>query len=200
MNDRCILFVGDSFVAGAGDPEGLDWPGRVVAAAWGAGLPMTAYNLGVRGENTREVASRFRAETTPRLIPGADNRVVIAVGANDVSLGEAGRQTLTTEESIRLMSGILDDADELGATAMVLSPGPAGIRDHDQRSRALGAEFQSLCRERSLRYIDVLDDLLASETWAREARANDGLHPGAGGYAAYAQLVLDAGWLDWLRD
>jgi acyl-CoA thioesterase-1 len=199
VNDRCVLFFGDSFVNGAGDATGLGWPGRLVAAAWGAGLPLSAYNLGIRGESTRDVALRFRAEAEPRLIPGADNRVVIAVGANDVSLDETGEQEIATEESLRLMSEMLDTAAELGATAMLLSPGPAGIPDHDARSRALGEAFASLCDERGLRYVDVLDDLLASEPWARTARANDGLHPNEEGYAALAQLVLDAGWLDWIR-
>jgi acyl-CoA thioesterase-1 len=200
VNDRCVLFFGDSFVAGAGDPEGLGWAGRLVAAAWRAGLPMTAYNLGVRGEGSRDVAQRFRAEAAPRLIPGADNRAVIAVGANDVSLDEEGVQEIETAESVELMAGMLDGCAELGITAMVLSPGPAGIPDHDARSRALGERFRGLCADRGLRYVDVLDDLLASEPWKREAAANDGLHPGADGYAALARLVLDAGWLGWLSD
>jgi acyl-CoA thioesterase I len=199
VNDRCVLFVGDSFVNGAGDATGLGWPGRLVAAAWDAGLPMTAYNLGVRGESTRDVARRFRAEIEPRLIPGADNRAVIAVGANDVSLGPDGEQELSTEESAGLMAGMLEDAATLGATAMLLGPSPAGIPDHDARSRSLGARFEGLCRERGLRYVGVLDELLAAEAWTRTARANDGTHPNEEGYALLADLVLDAGWLDWLR-
>jgi acyl-CoA thioesterase I len=200
VNDRCVLFFGDSFVAGAGDPEGLGWAGRLVAASWDADLPTTAYNLGVRGENSRDVARRLRIEAEPRLIPGADNRVVIAVGANDVSLDEDGREEIEAAESAGLMAGMLDDCAELGITALVLSPGPAGLADHDARSRALGERFERLCADRGLRYVDVLDDLLESESWKREAAANDGLHPGAEGYAALARLVLDAGWLDWLRD
>jgi acyl-CoA thioesterase I len=199
VNERCVLFFGDSFVNGAGDATGLGWPGRLVAAAWEARLPMTAYNLGVRGQSTRDVASRFRAEAEPRLIPGADNRIVIAVGANDVTLGPDGEQALSTDESLELMTRMLDEAAALGATAMLLSPGPAGIPDHDERSRALGGRFKSLCDERGLLYLDVLDDLLASEPWTRTARANDGIHPNEEGYAALAALVLGRGWLDWLR-
>jgi hypothetical protein len=47
MADRRILFFGDSLVAGVGDPSGDGWVGRVVAASCAAGLPVTAYNLGV---------------------------------------------------------------------------------------------------------------------------------------------------------
>src|SRR4051794_41914040 len=114
---------------------------------------MTAYNLGVRGESTREVARRFRPEAEPRLIPGADNRVVLAVGANDVSLGPDGEQELSTEESVELMTGMLDDAAALGAPAMVLSPGPAGLPDHASRSRALRARVDGPCRARPLPHL-----------------------------------------------
>jgi acyl-CoA thioesterase I len=199
MDDRCALFFGDSFVNGAGDETVLGWPGRLVAAAWDAGLPLTSYNLGVRGESTADVARRFRVEATPRLIPGADNRVVFAVGANDPTLDEAGRRRIAEDESVRLMSVMLDDCEELGATALVLSPGPSGIPEHDERSRALGDRFKEVSAERGLAYIPVLDDLLCSEAWSATAQANDGLHPSAAGYAVLADLVLEAGWLEWLR-
>src|SRR5829696_5161608 len=163
MDERCVLFFGDSFVTGAGDETGLGWPGRLVAAAWDADLPLTAYNLGVRGESTADLARRFRAEALPRLIPGADNRAVFAVGANDPTLDELGKRKISEEESVRLMTGLLEACEEMGATAMVLSPGPAGIPDHDERSRALGRRFEAICDQRGLRYVDVLDGLLASE-------------------------------------
>ena len=199
MDDRCVLFFGDSFVAGAGDETGLGWPGRLVAAAWDAGLPLTAYYLGVRGESTADVARRFNAEAIPRLIPGADNRVVFAVGANDPTLDERGERKISEEESVRLMTGLLDACAEVGAIAMALSPGPSGVPDHDERSRTLGRRFAEVCDQRGLRYVDVLDDLLASEPWRRTTKMRDGLHPSAEGYADLAQLLLDAGWLEWLR-
>jgi len=198
VNDRCVLFFGDSFVAGAGDDQGLGWPTRLTAAAWAAELPLTAYNLGVRGESTREVARRFRAETDPRLIPGADNRVVLAVGANDVSLDENGEQELATEESVGLMSEMLDWCRARGITAMLLGPGPAGIPDHDARARALGERFEGLCDERGLRFVAILDELLASDAWIASRSRRDGIHPAAEGYATLADL-LEPAFLDWLR-
>ena len=200
MNDRCLLFTGDSFVTGAGDAAGLGWVGRLVAASWEDGLPMTAYNLGVRGESMPEVARRFRAEAEPRVIPEADNRLVVAAGANDVSLLPDGSQEVSTEDSLSALGSLLDDAEALGMATLVIGPGPAGIADHDERSRELGERFRELAEERGARYLPVLDDLLGSEPWRRTARENDGIHPGAEGYAAYAELVIGGGFLDWLRE
>ena len=39
---------------------------------------------------------------------------------------------------------------------------------------------------------------MATPAWTTEAAANDGSHPGAGGYQALAQLVLGGGWPVWL--
>jgi len=64
--DRRILFFGDSFVAGVGDPTGLGWAGRVAAASHDASRPITAYNLGVRGDTSADVALRFEAEMLAR--------------------------------------------------------------------------------------------------------------------------------------
>ena len=70
MTDLRVVFVGDSFVAGVGDPEGRGWVGRVVAAAHAAGLPLTAYNLGVRRETSADVLAReleFGVGRLPRI-------------------------------------------------------------------------------------------------------------------------------------
>src|SRR4029077_13817605 len=44
--ERRVLFFGASLVAGVGDPAGLGWVGRVVAASFALDVPLTAYNLG----------------------------------------------------------------------------------------------------------------------------------------------------------
>jgi lysophospholipase L1-like esterase len=48
-------------------------------------------------------------------------------------------------------------------------------------------------------FVSVVDPLLASQVWMREVAADDGAHPAADGYEALAQLVIAAGWADWLR-
>jgi acyl-CoA thioesterase-1 len=53
-----ICFFGDSFVNGTGDDDALGWVGRAVASARHAGRDVTAYNLGVRGDTSADVAAR----------------------------------------------------------------------------------------------------------------------------------------------
>ncbi len=91
MSDRQrLLFFGDSLVAGVGDPTGRGWVGRVVAASFGLGFPLTAYNLGVRAETSEQVAARWRSEALPRLTAVTDARIILSFGANDTTI-EQGR-------------------------------------------------------------------------------------------------------------
>ena len=113
MIDRRVLFVGDSLVAGVGDPSGGGWVGRVVAASFASGVPVTAYNLGVRGETSVQVASRWRHETRPRLVPGADTGVVTSFGANDTTI-EGGQRCVQDDRSCGALADILDRAETIG--------------------------------------------------------------------------------------
>ena len=198
MSDKIVLFLGDSFVAGSEDPEGLGWVGRVTAASHAAGLPVTAYNLGVGGETSVDVAARWRAEARPRLRPGWECGLVLSVGANDTTV-EDGRRLVEEAVTLSTLATVLDDAAAMPLPAFVVGPPPAG--DEEQRARicALTEPIAALCAERGVPCVSVAERLLASEAWTREAAAGDGDHPGAGGYAALAELVLASGWLDWLR-
>jgi lysophospholipase L1-like esterase len=50
MTDLRVCFLGDSLTFGQGDESGRGWPGRVVLNARAAGVNLTGYNLGVRGD------------------------------------------------------------------------------------------------------------------------------------------------------
>ena len=193
-----MLFFGDSFTAGAGDPTGLGgWVGRAVAAAFRAGLAPTAYNLGVRGQTSVEIAARWVAEARPRMAQDAGCGVVFCVGCNDVRELD-GKVQVDAERSVATLDGLLLDAARLRLPAFVVGPAPLGDRGEDERARALSAAFAPVAARRGAPYVAVLDALLAGRAWTAEAAAGDGTHPGAGGYEELAQLVLAAGWLEWL--
>ncbi|HEX4345311.1 MAG TPA: GDSL-type esterase/lipase family protein [Solirubrobacteraceae bacterium] len=198
MTDRRILFFGDSFVAGSGDPEGRGWVGRVAATTWAAGMPLLAYVLGVRRETSVQIAERWRAEAAPRLLDGADCRVVLSFGTNDATL-ERGAPRVAPGVSVATLERVLDEAAQLRLPAFVVGPPPSCDDEQDVRVADLSRSFALVCAVRGVPFAAVTQDLAASAVWRDEAAAGDGVHPGAGGYEALAGLVLGGGWLDWLR-
>lgn len=197
-NDRRVLFFGDSLVAGVRDPMGMGWVGRVVAASFAEGLPLTAYNLGVRGETSQQVAARWRAEALPRLLPGTDPMIVLSCGANDTTV-EDGRLRVETEQSCSALSAILEGAAAVGARVLMIGPAPVDDPEQNERIRTLSAVFADVCHRAGVSFVSVVEPLLASQVWMAEVAADDGAHPAAEGYGALSQLVIAAGWADWLR-
>jgi acyl-CoA thioesterase-1 len=199
VRERYVMFFGDSHTVGTGDPEALGWAGRVAGAAIAAGVPVTSYNLGVRGQTSVEIAARWRAEAEPRLPDdGSDSRAVFAFGVNDVALRD-GDLRCSREKSLQALGSVLDDAEELGMRPLVI--GPAAIDDEEANKRivALSAAFGELCDQRGVLFVPLAEGLLRSHLWRQEVAGSDGAHPGGYGYMEIARLVLAAAWIDWLR-
>jgi acyl-CoA thioesterase-1 len=196
--DRRVLFFGDSIVAGVGDPEGLGWVGRVVAANWAAGTGLTAYPLGVRRETSVQIAARWRREALPRIEPSAVTRVVFSFGVNDTTM-EDRCERVGPEASAAVLAQVLDEAARLDLPALVVGPAPVADVAQTARVARLSERFAGVCAQRAVPFVSVVAALAQTSPWIAESRAGDGAHPGAGGYAALARLVLDGGWLDWIR-
>ena len=160
-------------------------------------MALTAYPLGVRGQTSVEVAERWEREAAPRLLDGADCRVVFSFGSNDATI-EDGRRRVEPAVSVRTLAGVLDAAAALGLAAFVVGPPPVCEPGQDSRISRLSAQFSAVCAGRDVPFVGVVEALAASPAWVGEAKAGDGVHPGSGGYDALAQLVLAGGWLDWI--
>lgn len=198
MDERYLMFLGDSHTVGAGDENATGWVGRVCATAIAASIPVTPYNLGIRGESSAEVAARWRAEVTLRLPEEGEPRAVIAFGVNDVALRE-GRQSCSTEQSLDNLDAVLEGARELGMPTFMVGPAAVAEAAETERIAALSAAFAEHCERCRVPYVPLVERLRESETWMREVAAGDGAHPRAGGYEELARLVLAGGWLEWLR-
>jgi len=197
--DRRILFAGDSFVAGVGDPTGLGWVGRVVAACHAAGRPLTAYNLGVRGDTSAQVAARWAVEARARMAAAdASYGIVFALGTNDAT-HEHGRARVEPTRSVGTLGRMIAAACTAGLDVFVVGPPPAGERAQDDRVCLLSRRFAELASARGVPFVETAAVLRATRAWTAEAAAGDGAHPGAAGYAVLASIVLGGGFLDWLR-
>ncbi|KAA9166344.1 G-D-S-L family lipolytic protein [Amycolatopsis acidicola] len=180
--DLRVCFLGDSFVAGVGDPEYRGWAGRVAART---GQPLTCYNLGVRRETSEDVRARWRAECAPRL-RGEVNALVLSFGVNDTLQG------LPPETTVANLVAMLGEWPTL-----VVGPPPIADDEQNRRIAALGQALRAACAERTTPYVDVFGPLRDTKSWMREVEAGDGAHPAADGYAAYAELVHPQ-WTTWL--
>jgi acyl-CoA thioesterase I len=194
--DLRVMFVGDSTVAGVGDPAGQGWVGRALAGAFAAGMPLTAYNLGVRRDTSADVLARWQAEVGARLAPGADCRVVFSFGTNDATV-EHGARRVPEEQSLANLALAIDGAAALGLPTLIVGPAPVEEPEHRDRIVALSGAFARLAAERGVPYLEVVHALSEDPTWAREAREGDGAHPASGGYSLLAELVMER-WLQWL--
>lgn len=182
-------------MAGVGDPGALGWTGRLTAHAGAAGLASTAYNLGIRGNTSGDIAGRWLSECVPRLPAGAECRVVFSFGVNDTVLVD-GTPRVAAPAAAANLAALLDAARARGWPVLMVGPPPVDDAAHNRRIAELDSRFAEVCAEFGVPYAGSFD-LLAEETvWAEEVRAGDGAHPGAAGYAAFAHRLLPA-WRAW---
>lgn len=204
MRDVRICAIGDSFVAGVGDPEHLGWVGRLAAGSHRDGIPLTLYNLGIRRDTARDVLSRWRRELPPRLrAVGAgplDARVLVSVGVNDMTPmpGTHGPATrVGAAASAAHLEMLLGELSDSGWSLLVAGPPPIADPEQSARIADLDDRFAEVCHRTDVRYVRVCPALTDDPVWAGEVAAGDGSHPGAAGYARLAEIVGPT-WRAWL--
>ncbi|WP_205707111.1 GDSL-type esterase/lipase family protein [Kineococcus vitellinus] len=194
--DVRICFVGDSFVAGAGDPHHLGWAGRLAAHSHTSGQALTSYNLGVRRESSDHVLARWRTECTPRLPAGCRAGVVLSFGVNDTTI-EAGALRTAPDVSAANLHTLLDQAHDAGWPVLVAGPPAVDDEAHNERTAVVDAAFADVCARHRVPYVSVLPALRTHPLWRRQVREGDGAHPGAEGYQVLSALLLPT-WQTWL--
>ena len=66
MPPEQIFFFGDSITLADNDGERCGWPGRLCRGLEIAGNAVTAYNLGINGDTSRDIAARWQGEVAVR--------------------------------------------------------------------------------------------------------------------------------------
>ena len=194
--DRRVFFIGDSFVAGVGDPEHRGWVGRLAEHAHRAGAPITAYNLGVRRDASDDVCRRWPDEVAVRRGAGAQERLVVSFGVNDTTTDGRGTR-VAPERSAANLRTLLAEAAALGLPALVVGPPPVADEAQNRRIAALDERLAATADEAGAPYVPVFPTLRREHRWMDEVAAGDGSHPAATGYGLLADLVAPM-WLEWL--
>jgi len=190
--DIALVFIGDAFVAGYGDPKGSGWVSRVVGRTEHPDVDITAYQLGIRDETSADVLIRLRDEGPPRWKGRSEKRLVVAVGHNDaVKSMSIARVRLN-------LANILDDAAATGIAAFAVGPAPTLDPELNARLEAVVEAQDDVCARRGVPYVDCYRPLNGHEQYRSDLGAGDGIHPGQAGYGLIAWLVLHGGWDRWL--
>jgi acyl-CoA thioesterase I len=192
-SDHRICFVGDSFVQGTCDPECRGWVGRVAAVGRAAGFDLTAYNLGVRRDTSRDVLARWEQECETRFRFDCAKYLVFSFGANDTK-NEDGKLRVDRDESLANFRTVLVRAKSL-YRVLIIGPVPVGDASQNERILDLCSAYADVAATLDVPYLPVARRLLNETVWLGEVCANDGSHPGSGGYAALAAMVGE--WQDW---
>ena len=190
-----LCFLGDSFVAGVGDPDHHGWVGRLLADPI-PGLALTGYNLGIRGNTSSDVLTHWTEETARRWQDPALRAVVVSFGVNDTALHHLGSHS--TGRSVAGLDQLLTGTEEAALPVLVVGPPPVADPGHNQRILDLDRAFHRLCGARGVHYVSVAGALLHDPTWMAEVSAGDGAHPAATGYDRLTHLIRPA-WHEWLR-
>ena len=117
-----VLFFGDSFVAGVGDPSGLGWTGRIAAGPRSPELDLTVYPLGVRRNTSLDVLARWETETVARIPDAGTTGLVLAFGVNDAADDGAGQRRVPLSETVASLQAIVRRASALGLSVLVVGP------------------------------------------------------------------------------
>ncbi len=192
--DVGLVFIGDSFVAGYGDPKGLGWVSRVVSRTQHPDVQLSAYNLGIRGDSSADVLARWRTECPPRWRGRGERRLVISAGHHDVLSG------ITTARSRLNLANILDDAQAQGIAAFVVGSTPTNDPTFNATLEIVTEAQADVCARRGVPFVDCFRPLQGHDQWTADlAATGDGFHPGQAGYGLIAWLVLHGGWDAWMR-
>ncbi len=115
--------------------------------------------------------------------PRRNESVVFSFGTNDLIYG------VPIENSLAALTLALDRAEALAVPAWVTGPPDAP---------QIADSYAGICAARDVPFFDTVTPLGPGSTWRAEAEAGDGSHPGAGGYAELADLLEEAGLVEWL--
>lgn len=190
-----ICVFGDSIAWGAVDPEGGGWVTRLrnhfEAHGQRVDLDIDVYNLGISGDNTKDLSQRYEVEMVAR----KPDTLIFAIGINDSQYVLSKQSNRIAPAEFRLnMVKMLERAHGqekavyiLGLTSVDESkttPIPWNtdkeyrneyIKEYDRILRELAEQF-------SARYIDVIT-LLTPHDLA------DGLHPNPAGHVKLFEAV-----------
>jgi len=193
MEDIRICYIGDSFVKGIGDPNKLGWAGRLSYMSQNSQRAITHYNLGVRGDTSTNILTRWEREAKVRLPNFSINCVVFSFGVND-TIVENGITRVPIAKSMKNLRDILGVA-KVKYNILMIGPPPIDDEQQNISIKAYDEAYASVCNMLGVNYLSIFDRLVDDEVWIGDVRDNDHVHPKANGYELLSQYIYN--WSGW---
>jgi len=193
MEDIRICYIGDSFVKGIGDPHKLGWTGRLSYMSQNSQRAITHYNLGVRGDTSTNILTRWEREAKVRLPNFSINCVIFSFGVND-TIVEKGITRVPIAQSMKNLRDILGVA-KVKYNILMIGPPPIDNEQQNISIKAYDEAYNSVCNMLGVNYLSIFDKLVNDEVWMSDVRDNDHVHPRANGYELLSQYIYN--WNGW---
>ncbi len=194
MKDICITIFGDSITYGMWDKSNGGWAQRLRAKLESDNENYyTLYSLGIPGDTTTGVISRFENEMNARFSPYFKNIIIFAIGINDSIFGY-GQNAVSFDTFKAHLETLLSKAQRY--TNNIIFLGLTRV-DDDKIPQSYNLPFETFinseidkyddeikafCNEKKLMYIDVRNLLKKSDI-------DDGVHPNDFGHEKIAEVV-----------
>jgi acyl-CoA thioesterase-1 len=158
-----IVCFGGSLTRGGGADKGYDYPSQL-----GKMVNIPVINAGINGNNTRQELQRVQKD----VFPWAPKMVIVTQRANDLKSG------IPKEETLRNLEDMIDQIQNHGAIAVLVTFEPEALRDYFQDVRKL------VLRKHALLVADVAKGIQSNPHYM-----SDDVHPNNIGYRVVAERI-----------
>ncbi len=207
MKFERIFCFGDSITLGYNDSQGLGWPGRLCRGLKHGDYHVAAYNLGVNGDTSLDIETRWQAEAAARS-RNSPGLLLFAFGFNDAAKADGASFQVDLATSVATARRTMSTAKTVSE---VLWIGPTPLDESvnpmqteyaywDMRNADIeryDAAYAALAADIGVDYLQLFPDFLNNPRFQTALVAGDKVHPGDDGYALIAEQI--ATWDKWLE-
>jgi len=195
-----ILVFGDSITYGACDKEG-GWVQRLRKFLDKNYKDYLVYNLGVSGNNSKDLLERFEFETKQRLKEDEETIIIFAIGINDSQFVHSkGNHRVPIDKFKDNIQKLIKLAQKFSSKIIFVGLTPVDEAkttpipwntDKSYKNEYIEQYNQTIketCREEKIYFIEIFEKLKGTDY---QKLLEDGLHPNSDGHQRIFEIVKE---------
>lgn len=167
------------------------------------GADITIFNLGISGDGSDRLASRFKNETEARKFPGEELAFIFSIGTNNTWVRSNGEPVSTPDKYLDDLRKLISMAREYSPRIMFIGLTPCDeARAHpvpwnkdiyftNERLRLFDETLKKACEEENVKYLPIFE-AIKQRLDSGEDIYTDGLHPNDAGHQLIFERVRPA--------